>query len=75
MQPGTIKTVEEAVLNFYLKNYEPLSVPEIITECKLSDTIIRKVVNQSPRLSQTNKSVAIMSKNNLVILPFNSGKG
>jgi len=62
MQPSTIKTVEDTVLGFYLEYQESLTVMEIMGECHMSETIIRKVVTNSSKIRSTKKDVPIMSK-------------
>lgn len=64
MLAGTIKAVEEAILESYLSNKQAQSIPEIheSLQGKLGETIIRKVVWQSTRILPTMKDVRIMSK-------------
>jgi len=62
MQQATIKMVEETILDLYVDNGKPLTVMEIREQCKLSETIIRRAVTESQRVSPTNKEVPIMSK-------------
>ncbi len=62
MREKTVKTVEDAILEWYLDNKQALSVPEIRENCQLSETIIRKVLQYSCRIVPTTKDVKIMSK-------------
>ncbi len=63
MQKRTIKAVEDTVRDSYLDNCKPMTVKEIREQCQLSETIIRRVVRDSPRIDVTDKQVRIMSQN------------
>jgi len=62
MQPRTVSAVEDVILVSFLDHQKPLSVREIRDECKLSATIIRKVVNESHKITRTQKEVLIYSR-------------
>ena len=62
MLPKTMKTVEDTVLSLYMNTKQPLTVIEIRDECKLSKTVIRTALDDSTKITQTSRYVAIMSK-------------
>jgi len=62
MLDNTIKAVEDALLTLYLERPKARTVSEIRDECKLSATIIRKVVWHSPKISVTKTEVLVRSK-------------
>jgi len=62
MQRSTIKAVESVILDSYVEHLQPITVMEIRAACKLSETIIRRAVTESPRVTRTHKEVPIMSK-------------
>jgi len=61
MHANTIKAVEDTVLSLFIDTKKPQTVMEIRAECKLSETIIRKVLDDSTRITETHKYVVVYS--------------
>lgn len=58
-----MKTVEETVLEGYLETGKAMTVKEIVASCDNGETIVRRVLEESRRITRIPVQVPIMSKN------------
>jgi hypothetical protein len=68
MQIRTMQDVETAVLDGYLETGKAMTVNEIVSRSNRSDTITRRALDESRRITRTQTTVPIMSKNYLGII-------
>jgi hypothetical protein len=62
MRANTIKTVEDTVLSMYTDRPEPVTVKEVVAQCKLGETVVRRALHESTRIGLTTKQVKVMSR-------------
>lgn len=63
MRQGTVTSVENSLLSMYLDKQEPRTAKEIAADSKLGETIVRRALRESVKISFTTKDVKVMSRN------------